>query len=93
MSASIAAIRGFMQLSDKSYFINKKKVLNIDLLKNFIKKYPNKEFVIFGFTNNIWIDLINVLKKRRKTLKKNKGILIHGGGMEKIRKKSVSKIV
>ncbi|WP_440938076.1 LuxE/PaaK family acyltransferase [Candidatus Pelagibacter sp.] len=93
MSASIAAIRGFMQLSDKSYFINKKKVLNIDLLKNFIKKYPNKEFVIFGFTNNIWIDLINVLKKRRITLPKNKGILIHGGGWKKLEKKSVSKIV
>ena len=68
ISASIAAIRGFMQLSKKSFFINNKKKLNFKLLINFIKNNPNEEFVIFGFTNNIWTDLINVLAKKSITL-------------------------
>ncbi len=91
ISASIAAIRGFMQLSKKSFFINNNKKLNFKLLINFIKNNPNEEFVIFGFTNNIWTDLINVLAKKSITLPKNKGILIHGGGWKKLEKKSVSK--
>lgn len=91
ISASIAAIRGFSQLSKKSYFINKNNKLDINFLINFILKNPKKEFVIFGFTNNIWQNLLNKLEKRKITLTASKGILIHGGGWKKLENISVSK--
>lgn len=91
ISASIAAIRGFSQMSKKNYFLLKKNNLKINLLIDFIKKNPDEQFVIFGFTNNVWVSLVKKLIQMKIKLPKNNGILIHGGGWKKLENISVSK--
>ena len=91
ISASIAAVRGFSQMSKKNYFIFKNNKLNYSKLINFVKKNPKEEFVIFGFTSNIWMDLLENLNKKKLKIPKNRGILIHGGGWKKLENISISK--
>ena len=91
-SARGTAIKGFSQLVLKSSFILDNNFrLNIKRLTSFVKKYPKKEFVIFGFTSFVWDNLIKELKRRKIRLPKNNGILIHGGGWKKMKDESVSK--
>ena len=92
LSARSAAISGFKQLAKKSYFLLDNKFnLNLKILTNQIKKNPKKEFIIFGFTSLIWLHLIKILKKKKIKLKKNNGILIHGGGWKKMQDQSVDR--
>ena len=91
ISASTAAVRGFSQMSKKNYSIFKNNKLNYSKLINFVKKNPKEEFVIFGFTSNIWMDLLENLNKKKLKIPKNRGILIHGGGWKKLENISVSK--
>lgn len=66
LSAKNAAIRGFSQLSKKSkYLFDTKNNLKLGELYNFLTKNPKEEFVIFGFTSQIWFHLIQQLKKKR----------------------------
>ena len=84
MTAKGAAIKGFGQLCNNKYFLlDKNKKLKISILKNYLNKNKNKEFIIFGFTSAIWFNLIKEAKKQKIKLKKNQGILIHGGGWKK----------
>jgi hypothetical protein len=91
MSAKGAAIKGFGQLCNNKYFLldNNNKI-KISILKNYLKKNENKEFVIFGFTSSIWFNLVKEAKRKKIKLKKNKGILIHGGGWKKMYKLRVN---
>ena len=92
LSARGAGISGFKQMAKKSYFLlNKNFELNFDILTNFIKKNPNKKFIIFGFTSFIWERLVLILKNKKINLKKNNGILIHGGGWKKLQDQSVNR--
>jgi len=87
MTAKGAAIKGFSQLCNNKYFLlDKNKKLKISILKNYLNKNKNKEFVIFGFTSAIWFNLIKEVKRQKIKLKKNQGILIHGGGWKKMHK-------
>jgi hypothetical protein len=91
MSAKGAAIKGFGQLCNNKYFLlDKNNELKISILKKYLKKNKNKEFIIFGFTSSIWFNLLADLKKKKIKLKKNKGIMIHGGGWKKMYKLSVN---
>mgnify|MGYP003949343835 CR=1 FL=1 len=85
MSAKGAAIKGFSQLCNNKYFLldNNNKI-KISILKDYLKKNQNKEFVIFGFTSSIWLNLIKEAKRKKIKLKKNQGILVHGGGWKKM---------
>jgi len=87
MSAKGAAIKGFSQLCKNKYFLldNNNKI-KISILKNYLKKNENKKFVIFGFTSSIWFNLVKEAKRQKIKLKKNQGILIHGGGWKKMHK-------
>ncbi len=91
MSAKGAAIKGFSQLAKNKYFLldNNNKV-KISILKNYIKKNKNKKFIIFGFTSSVWFNLIKEIKKKKIKLKKNQGILVHGGGWKKMHKLRVN---
>ena len=85
MTAKGAAIKGFGQLCKKQYFLlDKDNRINLTLLKNYIKKNKNKEFIIFGFTSSVWFNLIREMKRKKIKLRKNDGILIHGGGWKKM---------
>ena len=87
MTAKGAAIKGFGQLCNKKKFLlDKNNCLKLSLLKNYIKKNKKKDFIIFGFTSSVWINLISELKKKKIKLKKNNGIMIHGGGWKKMLK-------
>ena len=87
MTAKGAAIKGFSQLCKNKYFLlDNNNKLKISILRNYLNKNKNKEFVIFGFTSSIWFDLVKEAKKQKIKLKKNQGILIHGGGWKKMHK-------
>ena len=91
MSAKGAAIKGFGQLCKNKYFLlDKDNKINLSILRNYLKKNKNKEFIIFGFTSSIWFNLVTEMKKQKMKLKKNQGIMIHGGGWKKMYKLSVS---
>ena len=91
MSAKGAAIKGFSQLCNNKYFLlDKNNKINISILKNYLKKNKNKEFIIFGFTSSIWFNLITEIKRQKIKLKKNQGIMIHGGGWKKMHKLRVN---
>ena len=91
MSAKGAAIKGFGQLCKKKYYLlNKENKLDLSILKKYIQKNKNKEFIIFGFTSSIWFNLITELKRKKIKLKDNRGIMIHGGGWKKMYKLKVS---
>jgi hypothetical protein len=87
MSAKGAAIKGFGQLCKNKYFLlNNKNKIKLSILKDYLKKNKNKEFIIFGFTSSIWFNLIKEAKRKKIKLEKNCGILIHGGGWKKMHK-------
>ncbi len=91
MSAKGAAIKGFGQLCKKKYYLlNKENKLDLSILKKYIEKNKDKEFIIFGFTSSIWFNLITELKRKKIKLKDNRGIMIHGGGWKKMYKLKVS---
>jgi hypothetical protein len=92
LSAKNAAIRGFSQLSKKSnYVFDNENNLKLTELYNFLNKSPNEEFAIFGFTSQIWFQLIQQLKKKKINFTKNNGILVHGGGWKKLQSRSVNR--
>lgn len=91
-NARTAAIKGFSQLFKESLFLlDENNNLNIQLLINFLKKNPNSNFVIFGFTSLVWKYLIKELKNKKINIKINNGILIHGGGWKKMENDMISK--
>jgi phenylacetate-coenzyme A ligase PaaK-like adenylate-forming protein len=87
-----AAIKGFFQLAKKySFILNENNELNIESLENFIKKNPNKPFIIFGFTSFIWNFFIKKIQDKNLNIDAKNGILIHGGGWKKMQDKSITK--
>ncbi len=92
LSARGSAIKGFSQLVRESEFLLDTKFnLKISKLINFLKKNPNKDFIIFGFTSFIWSFLIKQIIKMKINIPKNKGILIHGGGWKKMHKQAIDR--
>lgn len=91
-SAKSAGIQGFRQFAEEyEFLIDDNHNLKIETLKNFINQNPEEEFFIFGFTSSVWQNLLEKLKAKNIFLKKNKGILIHGGGWKKLENKKISR--
>ena len=91
MFAKGAAIKGFSQLAKNKYFLlDHNNKVKISILENYVKKNKNKKFIIFGFTSLVWFNLIKEIKKKKIKLKKNQGILVHGGGWKKMHKLRVN---
>ena len=89
-SARGAAINGFIQLVNQHHFIlDKNNKIKIDLLKKTLKK--KKSIIFFGFTSDIWIYLLQELKKRDIQFEKNNALVIHGGGWKRLENKNISK--
>ena len=76
----------------KKFLLDKKNNLKLNFLINYIKKNKKKEFIIFGFTSSVWLNLIQELKKKKIKLPKNHGIMIHGGGWKKMFKLMITTI-
>ena len=91
-NAKIAAIIGFSIFGkNHQYLLNEKNHINYDKLNNFLENFGSKKFFVFGFTHNVYQNLIEKLDNK-KINKKNKfknGILLHGGGWKKMEKKKI----
>jgi phenylacetate-coenzyme A ligase PaaK-like adenylate-forming protein len=92
-NASAAAISGFsMFASEVVYLLEQNDNINYKLLNNFLKKNYKKKFLIFGFTSNIYLNLIKKINTK-KVIKNSllNAYLIHGGGWKKIEEKKISR--
>lgn len=92
MNAKSAAISGFSLFGSQiNFLLNENKILNLD---NFIKHLKNikSNFLVFGFTYDVYEKLIkNLNNKFDKSLFK-KGILLHGGGWKKLENIKINNI-
>ena len=92
-NASVAAINGFSIFANKiSYLLNQNDQIDYELLENFLKINHNQKFIIFGFTSNVYLQLIKKLdpsKINRSSFLK--ATLIHGGGWKKIESQKLNR--
>lgn len=89
--AKVAAILGFSIFGKNHTFaINSKNEIDYNSLNNFLKKFSNQKFLIFGFTSSIYEYLIKKLNKKKISIFFNKGILLHGGGWKKLEKVKIN---
>ena len=92
-NASTAAINGFSIFAKEiTYLINEDDEIDYKILREFLKKNKGKKFLIFGFTANIFTNLIKKLdiKMFNKEAFLN-AILIHGGGWKKLEEKKIER--
>ncbi len=86
-NARAAAIFGFSLFGkDYCYLLNNKNEIDYQTLNNFLEKYKNKNFFIFGFTSLIYEYLIKKISPRLLISNFKRGILLHGGGWKKLEK-------
>ena len=92
-NASAAAIKGFSIFSNEVvYLLDKRGNINYEKLNNFLIKNHKNKFLIFGFTSNIFTNLIEKLDIRKLKIKDfSNAFLIHGGGWKKIENKKISR--
>lgn len=90
-SAKIAAIFGF-SLIGKNYFylLDKKGEIDYKGFNHYLKKNKNKKLFLFGFTYDVYLNLIKKFKFDQKIDLSN-AILLHGGGWKKIQYLEISK--
>lgn len=89
-NARVAAIHGFSLLGkDYCYVLDKNDDLIFEGLKNFVKKFGNQKFLIFGFTSLIYRALLTKNGTNKDKINLSNGILIHGGGWKKLEKNKI----
>ena len=88
--AKTAAILGFSMFgTNHTYIINKKGEVDLNEFERFMEKYSEEDFLIFGFTHEVFQTFFDKIKKNNKYDLRN-GILIHGGGWKKLKNKKIS---
>ena len=92
-NASIAAINGFSIFANEIvYLLDHNNNINYKILNNFLKRNHKKKFLIFGFTSNVYINLIKKIDISKIHIKNlSNAFLIHGGGWKKIEEKKISR--
>ncbi len=92
-NASVAAINGFSIFANQiTYMLNQDNKIDYNELNNFLRKNKKKKFLIFGFTSNIYLNLIEKLISNKLIIKDfSNAFLIHGGGWKKIENKKINK--
>jgi len=90
-SARIAAINGFSIFGKNyTYLLDSKGEIDYEQLNNFLKKYGNKKFLIFGFTSIVYQNFLNKISEKKIISNFENGVLIHGGGWKKLTNLKVS---
>ena len=92
-NASAAAVSGFSMFANEVvYLLDQRGNIDYENLNNFLNKHSKSKFLIFGFTYNIFLNLINKLKKNKLNQKNlSEAFLIHGGGWKKIEKQKIKR--
>lgn len=91
--ARTAGIMGFSMFGqDITYAFDENMKLDIKAVKDFCRKYENKNTLLFGFTYVIWEHFYKQLVTANITLPLEKGILLHAGGWKKLINQSVDNI-
>ena len=85
-NASAAAISGFSIFANKIvYLLNQENKIDYNKLNNFLKQNINEKFLIFGFTSNIYLNLIKKINPAKLYSKDfSNALLVHGGGWKKM---------
>lgn len=84
-NAKIAAINGFSIFGkNHTYILKKDKTIDYELLNDFLIKYGDKPFLIFGFTFSIYESFILKLDTSKLSKDFSKGLILHGGGWKKL---------
>ena len=84
-NARKAAIYGFSIFGkEQTFFLNEKGKINYKEVNNFLKKYKDNKFLIFGFTSFIYENLILKLSTEFLEGDFKNGVLLHGGGWKKM---------
>lgn len=95
ITARGAAIRGLSTFASKIFYVMDKEKgdlkLNIDRLKEFERKYKEKEVIVYGFTYILWSKFLKVLKQEQVDLNIPKLKLLHSGGWKKLISEKVEK--
>ncbi|MBE5923185.1 MAG: acyl-protein synthetase [Lachnospiraceae bacterium] len=87
-----AAIIGLQVVSrDTVYASNDDMTLNFDVLDDFLSKYGDGRFIIFGFTFLVWEHFYKELLKADKKYDMSEAFLMTGGGWKKLESEAVSR--
>lgn len=90
-SARGAGILGFsIFASDRKYALDDNMNLDVEGIKDFLKKHSGQKILLFGFTFIIWQHFYKELLKQPGELDLSNAILIHGGGWKKLEQEKVS---
>ena len=90
ISAKNAALSGFSLFASKRhYLLDDKNEIDYNKLGQFTKNL-NDTFLIFGFTYDVYENLIQKFKKSKKEYNFKNCILLHGGGWKKLEKKKIN---
>jgi phenylacetate-coenzyme A ligase PaaK-like adenylate-forming protein len=91
-SARGAGILGFSLFGAKKiYAFDDDMNLDLEGIREFVKKYEGQTIFLFGFTFMIWQYFYKKLKESGEYLPLENGVLIHGGGWKKLANEAVSK--
>ena len=65
--------------------------LDVDVVNDFLEKYGQNDFLIFGFTFMVWKHLFDTIEERNLSFDLSNGYLLTGGGWKKLEEKAVSR--
>lgn len=95
ITARGAAIRGVSTFGNKIIYVMDKEdgelKINMDRLFEFVKKYKDKEILVYGFTYIVWSKFLSVLKQEGIKIDMAKLKLLHSGGWKKLISQKVEK--
>ena len=75
---------------DPLFLLDDNGKFKVNELSQFLSKYNFQNFLIFGFTSQIFKYLIQSEVIKKKNLRLTNGILIHGGGWKKLENLKIS---
>ncbi len=91
-SARTAGILGFSIFGRNRTFALKNDMSpDFEKIDEFLEKYGDRKFFVFGFTYIIWLYLCEELEKRGETKNMENAVLVHGGGWKKLADRNISK--